>query len=158
MTLKVLPNNLQHWLECPWLDFKYRKSGDFDPDSDALLNSVVGDARYAQRIEPRFNRVGHYLDGKSCWYEWKLPSGRIVATVDDVEMFKYLMNLKNAAEQPPTQEEIAAVNLLIKNGRIKRTPDWIKYGMDVHDHRRMKIDAHKHSKAFSQRIKDAKPD
>lgn len=154
MTLKVLPNDLQHYLEDWWLGYKL---GDkFDSDSDTLLDDIVGSR--AKRIEPRFNRVGWYFDGKVCWYEWKLPSGRMVATQEsDAGMFKYTMNLKIAAEKRPTQAEIEAVKLLIRNSRMK-APDWYKYGLDVLHHRQMDIENHRWLKDFRKRTKDAKPD
>lgn len=117
--VKVLPDEISSSLTSFWLK---RKLGDkYNPDDESILDPVIGWNR--ETIEPVFNRPGWYRSKTSCWYEIKLPSGRLVAVEDQrgKQYFDYHMKMLNAAEKPIPDSDWEAIENLLKRKVLEWT-------------------------------------
>lgn len=120
MKLKVLPNPHQKSLDGRWLRMKLGDS--YDEDSDKLLDPIIG--WDTKRFEPVYNRVGWYKTKEMSWYEWKLPSGRMVATLCNKDHFEYTLSTTKAKENPIGEVEWGMIQHLNLKGILKWSEEY----------------------------------
>ena len=99
-----------------------------------------------------FNRVGHYLDGTDCWWEFKLEDGSFRAIKADAEMFKYQLKIKNSEEKPFADEDWKAIERLLTRGTLKMT-DQFRFEFDRRRSKEMAIDMGKRLVDFKKRVR-----
>lgn len=147
--VKVLTNDVQSHLEGKWIKFKFGK--DYDPDSDKLLDPIIGWS--TKRFDPIYNRVGLYKTKDLTWREFKLPSGRMIATECDSDMFDYRLERLTAKENPIGEEEWLMIAHLLKKGVIKADKR-ISFERDRRRDRKFEIDTKRRLKDLRIRIQN----
>lgn len=107
---------------------------------------------YYKRHPVVFNRVGHYLDGDDCWWEFKKEDGTFVGIKADAEMFKYHLKTKNAEENPIGNEDWEVIKKLLDRRILKWTPQF-RAEADRRRSFQMMRDMSRHLMGFKKRVK-----
>lgn len=150
MTVKVLRNDLQKFLTPFWVD---RTRGEnYNLDSIELLNPIIGSFN---EVKPQYNRIGFYCDSTSgmCWYEFKLPSGRIIAVQYSNKHFNYILEDLSANEKPIPDEMWEMISTLIRKGYLDKSK---KYQQEAYRRmlRESLIGCKKRGASMKKRIKE----
>lgn len=121
MTIKVLPNDLQSSIALRYKMEKIHKKSiadNFDP-----LDRIVGTVTQTPRFPAIYNRVGYYLRGNLCWYEFQLLDNSFVAVESSKSLFNYKLSTINGGEICLLKKEAEALEILVSRGIIK-PPKW----------------------------------
>lgn len=151
MKIKALSNGFT----CSGFWLQRRMGDEYDPDSEKILDHVVGWNRVM--IDPILNREGWYCTKDKCWREFKLPSGRLVAVLanDSRDHFNFQMNMLNAEENPIPDDVWESIQFLVKK---KYLPMKGKYIFEQYRraNKQRKIDSGKRLMSFKKRVRNAR--